>query len=46
MLSKSQQTALEVEQVMQDIYRHIGIDFRTYVTSLNKKGITITETFS
>jgi homoserine kinase len=46
MLSKSQQTALEVERVMQDIYRHIGIDFRTYVTSLNKKGITITETFS
>jgi homoserine kinase len=46
MLSKSQQTALEVEQVMQDIYKNIGIDFRTYVTSLNKKGITITETFS
>jgi homoserine kinase len=46
MLSKSQQTALEVEQVMQDIYKNIGIDFRTYVTSLNKKGIIITETFS
>ena len=46
MLSKSQQTALEVEQVMQDIYKNIGIDFRTYVTSLNKKGITITETIS
>jgi homoserine kinase len=46
MLSKSQQTALEVEQIMQDIYKNIGIDFRTYVTSLNKKGITITETLS
>ena len=46
MLSKGQQTALEVEQVMQDIYKNIGIDFRTYVTSLNKKGITITETLS
>lgn len=46
MLSKSLQTALEVEQVMQEIYRNIGIDFRTYVTSLNKKGITITETLS
>jgi homoserine kinase len=44
MLSKSQQTALEVEQVMQEIYKEIGIDFRTYVTKLNKKGITITET--
>jgi len=46
MLSKSQQTALEVEKVMQEIYKEIGIDFRTYVTSLNKKGITITETIS
>lgn len=46
MLSKSHETALQVEQVMQEIYRNIGIDFRTYVTSLNKKGITITETLS
>jgi homoserine kinase len=46
MLSKSHQTALQVEQVMQDIYKNIGIDFRTYVTSLNKKGITITEKLS
>jgi homoserine kinase len=46
MLSKSHETALQVEQVMQDIYRNIGIDFRTYVTSLNKKGITITEKLS
>jgi homoserine kinase len=46
MLSKSHETALQVEQVMQDIYRNIGIDFRTYVTSLNKGGITITEKLS
>jgi homoserine kinase len=46
MLSKSQQTALEVENVMQVIYKEIGIDFRTYVTKLNQKGITITETLS
>jgi homoserine kinase len=46
MLSKSHETALQVEQVMQDIYKNIGIDFRTYVTSLNKKGITITEKLS
>jgi homoserine kinase len=44
MLSKSQQTALEVEKVMQEIYKQIGIDFRTYLTKLNQKGITITET--
>ncbi|MEN9883810.1 MAG: hypothetical protein RLZZ420_1027 [Bacteroidota bacterium] len=44
MLSKSQQTALEVEKVMQEIYKEIGIDFRTYLTKLNQKGITITET--
>jgi len=46
MLNKSQQTALEVEEVMKEIYNEIGIDFRTYVTKLNKKGITITETLS
>jgi homoserine kinase len=46
MLSKSHETALQVKQVMQDIYKNIGIDFRTYVTSLNKKGITITEKLS
>jgi homoserine kinase len=46
MLSKCHETALQVEQVMQDIYKNIGIDFRTYVTSLNKKGITITEKLS
>lgn len=43
MLSKNRETALNVEKVMQEIYQKIGIDFRTYVTRLNKKGITITD---
>jgi homoserine kinase len=41
MLCKSRETALEVEKIMKDIYTNIGIDYRTYVTRLNKEGITI-----
>jgi homoserine kinase len=41
MLSKTRETALEVEKIMQEIYSAIGIDYRTYVTRLNKEGITI-----
>jgi homoserine kinase len=41
MLNKDKKTALEVENIMKDIYTRIGIDFKTYVTKLNTKGITI-----
>ncbi len=41
MLSKDDATAREVEQVMKDVYTNIGIDFKTYVTKLNKEGIKI-----
>jgi homoserine kinase len=41
MLSKTRETAQEVEKIMQEIYSAIGIDYRTYVTRLNKEGITI-----
>jgi homoserine kinase len=41
MLSKTRETALDVEKIMQEIYSAIGIDYRTYVTRLNKEGITI-----
>ncbi len=41
MLSKDDATAREVEQVMKDVYTKIGIDFKTYVTKLNKEGIKI-----
>lgn len=40
MLSKDQQTAAAVEQEMKKVYTAIGIDYKTYLTKLNGKGIT------
>ncbi|MET0392696.1 MAG: homoserine kinase [Chitinophagaceae bacterium] len=40
MLSREEQTAREVATVMQDIYNRIGIDYNTYVTTINKTGAT------
>ncbi len=41
MLSKDEATAKAVESVMKDVYTRIGIDFNTYVTTINKKGVEI-----
>ena len=41
MLNKDQETALQVEAVMTNIYTRIGIEFKTYVTKLNSSGISI-----
>lgn len=41
MLSKEEKTARAVEKVMSDIYTRIGIDFHTYVTTVNKKGVEV-----
>lgn len=41
MLSKDEKTAKAVEAVMKDIYERIGIDYYTYVTTINKKGVSI-----
>ena len=43
MLSKDESTAKNVESVMKEIYTKIGIDFNTYVTTINKKGVEIVE---
>ncbi|MBM3445780.1 MAG: homoserine kinase [Ignavibacteria bacterium] len=43
MLSKDDATARAVEHVMKDVYIKIGIDFKTYVTKLNRQGIKIIE---
>lgn len=43
MLSKDEATAKAVESVMKDVYTRIGIDFNTYVTTINKKGVEIVE---
>jgi homoserine kinase len=41
MLSKDEITAKHIETQMQEIYSEIGLSFHTYVTRINKKGITI-----
>lgn len=41
MLSKDKKEAAAVESVMKDVYTKIGIDFNTYVTTINKKGVEI-----
>jgi homoserine kinase len=41
MLSREEATAKAVESVMKDVYDRIGIDYNTYVTTINKKGVEI-----
>ncbi len=41
MLSKEEATAVAVEGVMKEVYERIGIDYNTYVTTINKKGVEI-----
>ncbi len=39
MLCKEHSTATEVESIMKETYTQLGIDFKTYVTTVNKKGV-------
>lgn len=41
MLSKDKNTAEAVESVMKEVYERIGIDYNTYVTTINKNGVEI-----
>lgn len=41
MLNKDEMTAKAVESVMKDVYNKIGIDYNTYVTTINKKGVEV-----
>jgi homoserine kinase len=41
MLSKDEPTARSVESVMKEVYDKIGIDYNTYVTTINKKGVEV-----
>jgi homoserine kinase len=41
MLSKNETTARNVESAMRDVYNRIGIQYNTYVTTINKKGVEI-----
>ncbi|MES2892783.1 MAG: homoserine kinase [Bacteroidota bacterium] len=41
MLSTERETAVRVEAVMKEIYNSIGLDYNTYVTTINKTGVKI-----
>ena len=41
MLSINETTAIEVETVMKEVFNKIGIDYHTYVTTINKSGVTV-----
>lgn len=43
MMSRDKETAEKVEAEMQNIYKKIGIDFKTYVTNINTSGVKIIE---
>ena len=41
MLSINETTAIEVETVMKEVFNKIGIDYHTYVTTINKSGVAV-----
>ena len=43
MLSANESTAQQVEKEMREVYQKIGIDFHTYVTTINQKGVQIVD---
>ncbi len=43
MLCKEENIAHDVEIIMKEIYDNMGLAYHTYVTTINNKGITITE---
>ncbi len=43
MLSKEHSTALQVEQIMKDVFTNLKIDHHTYVTKINGEGVKVVE---
>ena len=41
MLGENEAIAKQVEQVMTNVYSAMGIDFKTYVTTINPQGVKI-----
>ena len=41
MLSTDEATAHKVEEIMKEIYNHIGLSYHTYVTTINQQGVTV-----
>ncbi len=45
MLSETRDTAVAVEKIMCSVYERIGIDYKTYVTTINHSGVSILESY-
>ncbi|HET9279120.1 MAG TPA: homoserine kinase, partial [Flavitalea sp.] len=43
MLSREESVARQVETVMSEIYTQAGIDFKTYVTTINSGGARVSQ---
>ncbi len=41
MLSKEEETAKKVEIIMKNVFEKIGVEYRTYVTTINQTGVKI-----
>jgi homoserine kinase len=41
MLSKDKSTALEAEKIMKEVYNRLGLDYHTYVTTINNEGCVV-----
>jgi len=41
MLSEKEQTAYDAEAAMKEVYKKLGIDFKTYVTTIKKSGVEV-----
>jgi homoserine kinase len=41
MLSQEEKTAREVEKIMKNVFQNIGVEYRTYVTSINYDGVKV-----
>jgi homoserine kinase len=41
MLSQEEKTAREVEKIMKNVFQNIGVEYKTYVTSINYEGVKI-----
>ena len=41
MMSKEEKTAKTVERIMKNVFQKIGVEFKTYVTSINYEGVKV-----
>lgn len=45
MLNKEEKIALEAEKIMQQVFTEVGIEFKTYVTSVNTEGVKVIDRY-